>query len=109
MDKLNDIIKKLIEGKTEDPDELSRYLVQFSSHLYEISKASTLAEIAYAKKWTEGRSKFTSDKQCEMALKDSKEWLEMQNRRSAEKMSQELIRSLKKRLQVLSDKKLIGF
>ena len=109
MQELNKIIEKLISGDTEDPDELSRYLVQFSANMYEISKTATLAEQKYAEKWTAERAKYSSDKQCDTALKSSPEWLEMQNRRSAEKMSVSLIQSLKKRLAVLQDKKLMGF
>jgi hypothetical protein len=108
MDKLNDIIKILLEGKTDDPDILSDYLLQFTANMYFISKDATEAEVAYAKKWTEKRANYSSDRQCEMALKAEPEWIQMQNRRSAEKMAKEMVMSLKKKLQILSDKRMLG-
>lgn len=105
MDDLNDIIQKLInQENVEDPNELSRYLIVFTANLYTISKQTTDADIAYAKLWSEKRTEYESDKSCDMGLKASREWKEWQNKKSAEKMATELIRSLKKRLAILQDK-----
>jgi len=102
MESLNEIIKKLIAGEgLDDPNTLSNYLISFTARLYEIDKAVTEAEIAYATKWEEERSNYQSDKRCDMAMKKTQEWKEMENKKSAAKMSLELLRSLKRRLGVL--------
>ena len=106
MKELNDIIVQLmnIDGEIyENPDELSKGLIVLSAHLYQIGARITEAECKYAGKWTAERIKYQSDKACEMALKMSEEYREMEARKNAQKMTIEIIRSIKKRLSVLSD------
>lgn len=103
MNDLNLIIQRILNEPIDDPDILSEHLVKFSAHLYNIGKAKTDAEIAYAKVWSARRSEFKSDKQCDMSLKAVPEYQELKNRESAYLMAVEVIRSLKKRLAVLSD------
>lgn len=106
MESLNDIVKKLIAGENlDDPNILSNYLVVFTAHLYEIDKSVTEAEIEFAKVWEAERHKYQSDKACDMALRKTPEWKNKENKKSAAKMSIELLRSLKRRLGVIEQEK----
>ena len=104
MNELNEIIQKLIarEG-IDDPNTLSDHLISFTARLYEIGKAVTDSEIAFANVWEAERTKYQSDRACDMALKKHPAWKEMQNKKSAEKMAIELLRSLKRKLGVLEN------
>ncbi len=99
----NDIFKELLSGEVDDPNLLSKYVIQLSAHSFNVAKEVTEKQRAWAKKWQEERVNFKTDKQCEMALILSKEWQEYEDRKNAYKMVKELIMAAKKRLSVLSD------
>jgi len=101
--KVNDIVKKLIDGVCDDPDELSKDLLILSANMYNVGQSITTSEIKYAKKWTEERTKYKTDKETDTALKASQEYKDLEQNKNAYKMMLEVIRSAKKRLQVLSD------
>src|SRR3990167_6907563 len=101
MSQVNNIMQKLIAGEVDDPNELSKDLLILAANLYNVGQAITKSEITYAKKWTEERIKYKTDKETDVALKSSPEWLDWEQNKNAYKMMIEVIRASKKRLQVL--------
>lgn len=104
VEKPTEIILKYVAGEgLDNPEELSRNLLILSAYLGVLGKEITEAEVAYARKWQSERINYKTDKQAEMALKLAPEYSVMENKKSGYRMLQELIRSIKKRLSVLSD------
>lgn len=101
MNDLNDIVKGVIAGNNDDPNKLSNDLMKMTASIYEVGKRVTEYEIALAKKWSEVRSMYQSDKACDMSMKLTDEWKALKNAESAKTMLIELIRSSKKRLAYL--------
>ena len=101
MNDLNDIVKGVLSGDNDDPDKLSNDLMKMTASIYDVGKRVTEYEIAVARKWSEVRTNYQSDKACDMALKLSDEWKALKNAESAKNMLIELIRSSKKRLAYL--------
>ena len=98
---VNDIIKKLKEGKLDDPNSLSGDLIILSASLMTAYNFDTDAEIAYAKKWTDLKLEFAdfSDKRIDMLVKGSEEYKILRQAKASIKTMEEVIRALKKRLQ----------
>ena len=103
MAQVNDIMQKLISGNCDDPNELSKDLLILSANMYNVGQEITKNEIKYAEKWTLDRSKYKTDKETDLALKSSEEYKNLEQSKNAYKMMLEVIRSAKKRLNVLSD------
>lgn len=99
----NSIFKSLLSGEVNDPNQLSKWVIQLSAYLFTLDKNRTEAEIAYAKVWEARRTALASDKSCEMALRSSEEYKALENAKSSYRMCRELVMSAKKRLSVLSD------
>ena len=99
----NDIFKELLNGNCDNPNLLSKYLIQLSAHLFNLDKNRQQAERKYAELWQKRRNEFKTDKQAEIGLKLSDEWSELENSKNIYKMTMEIIRAAKKRLNVLSD------
>ena len=103
MSQVNDIVKKLIDGNCDDPNELSKDLLILSANMYNAGQEITKSEIKYAEKWIQERSKYKTDKETDLAMKASEEYQKLEQNKNAYKTMLEIIRSAKKRLQVLSD------
>lgn len=99
----NKIFLELLNGNVDNPDLLSRYVIQLSAHSFNVAKDVTEKQRAWAKKWQEERVNYKTDKQCEMALILSTEWRDYEDKKNSYKMIKELIMAAKKRLSVLSD------
>lgn len=100
---LNEIFIKLLNGEVDDPNQLSKWVIQLSAHLFNLDKNRIQSEQNWSKLWELKRSDFKSDKQCEMSLRSSPEWLDFEKSKTNYRMCLEIIRASKKRLTVLSD------
>lgn len=110
MNKAGDIISLFLEGKLLDhPGQLSEALVILSGHMFNLGTKIIEAEVAYAKKWEELRPNCKTDKECDIKLKTQPEYTEMEQAKFAYKTTQEVIRSVKKRLAVLSDEAKLNY
>lgn len=89
-----------------DPNELSEYLVFVTANLWMYGKKTIEAEGKYAQKWEELRLTHETDGRTNMAVKTTYEYQEWRRAQVAEKTLLEIIRSLKKRLQSLSDERM---
>lgn len=101
--KVNEIVKKLQSGELESPSALSDYLVILSASLNTGGQMELETEIAFAQKWQDLRSECKTDKECDMKIKLTDEYKSMRQAQIANKTILECIRSLKKKLQNLSD------
>jgi len=100
---LNSIIKKYLNSENLDnPEQLSKDLVELSAGLYTIGRAIIESDIAYAKVWETERHKHKSDKSCEMAMMTLKVYEDKESNKAARGAVIEIIRSVKKRLAHLS-------
>jgi len=102
---VNDIIKSLTQ-RTPDMDSpgvLSEYLVQLSAMIWEAGNKIIEAEVAYNKKWNEIRPTYKTDKQTDMFMKSQPEYVVMEQAKLAQRTLIETIRSLKRRITVLSE------
>lgn len=100
---VNEIIQKILSGDCDNPDVLSKDLLILSANQYSVGQDITKWEIAYSKKWNEERTKFKTDKACDMALKQTEEYQKWEQAKNAYRMMKEVIMAGKKRLAVLSD------
>ena len=107
--KVNDIITRLKNGELDSPNLLADYLVILSASLYSAGGFELDADIAYAKKWEEIKlSGEMTDKLAEAKAKQTEEYKNWKQAVIANKTILETIRSLKKKLQNLSDERLSG-
>lgn len=100
---INNIFKALIEGKVDDPILLSEHITILSAHQWNVSQDMTNKEIAFARVWNDRRHEFKTNKECEMALKLTKEWQELERAKNVYKTAKELIIAARKRLNTLTD------
>ena len=103
MENFNDIFKKLLNGDVDNPDLLSKYIIQLSAHLYNLGAEKTKTQQEYARLWESERSKYKTNKETEIALYSSKQYEELEKSKNAYTMTKELIIAARKRLVVLSD------
>lgn len=96
-----DEIKKNLDTLT--PRQISDYAVQLSVLLSDIGQDLALAEIEYAKKWDALRIHCDTDGQAEKKSKATEEYYRRRMLEFRFKATKELIQSLKKRLDVISD------
>src|SRR3990167_8105648 len=99
----NQIFVKLLNGECDDPNLLTKCLLQLTAHSYNLDKDRIEAERAHSALFNTKRSEYKSDKQCENALTGTEEWLELEKAKSAYRLCKEIIMSAKKRLSVLQD------
>jgi len=99
----NQIFIKLLNGEIDDPNLLSKYLLQLTAHSYNLDKDRIEAEKLYSARFNAERTNYKSDKQCENALTGTEEWLVLENAKASFRLCREIIRSVKKRLSVLQD------
>lgn len=85
------------------PQILANYLIFLSASINEAGMNVLKCEQAYHVKWVEVRKETTTDKQAEMSLKATSEYLEWQKARYAEKTLINVIQSVKKVLAVKND------
>ena len=102
--KAGEIIQNIIDGQLLDsPEELSKALVLLTGHMYHLGVKITETEVAYAKKWEVVRPNYKTDKSCDMFLQTKPEYQDKESAKFAYRTAQEMLRSIKKRLMVLSD------
>jgi len=89
-------------GCLDNPSLLSEYLVLLASNIGEADKLKVLAEVEYAKKWSETRKSLESDKATDMAMKLSSEYIELRSKESLVKVLLETIRAVKHRMKFLA-------
>ena len=99
---VDEIVKKLQSGMSENPDELSRYLIVLSAKLFQASSLETKAEIEYVKKWQELKQPEDSDKKTDMLAKGTDEYIKWRGAVATGRTMLEMIRAIKKRLTLLS-------
>ena len=95
---IDQIIKELRSGTADSPALLSDYLIRLSASLYTAGLMELELQISYAKKWEELRAGQKSDKACDMATMLTNEYKEWQKAKITNKVIQECIRSIKKKL-----------
>jgi hypothetical protein len=95
-------IKNNTDGVLDNPSLLSEYLVILASNIGEADKQKVIAEVEYAKKWSEIRKTTESDKAADMKMKLELEYIELRSKESLVKVLLETIRSVKKRLAFLA-------
>ena len=99
----NKIFVMLLNGEVDDPNLLSKYLLQLTAHSYNLDKDRIEAERAYSALFNVKRSEYKSDKQCENALTGTTEWEKLEKTKASYRLTKEIIMSAKKRLSVLQD------
>ena len=100
---VKDIILSLSSSKMDDPETLSSYLIVLTANLWSYGKERIEADANQAKKWGELRKECETDGQADKKIKSTEEWKNWQLSIVKEKTVLELIRSIKKRLQSMSD------
>lgn len=103
MNELNKIVGKWMVGDCDNPDELSKEILILSAHIYTVRQEATKLEIEYARKYEEIRGKYKTEKQTEMGMKLESIFSDLESRKSAVKMIDDLIKSAKKRLGYLQE------
>ena len=106
MDKritINDIIKELSEKMSDNPDELSKYLVIITANLLKYGQDRIDKDVLQSKKWVEIRLDCETDGQADKRIKAADEWRNWQMSIVMEKNLLEMIRSIKSRLKSLTN------
>lgn len=101
--KINEIMLKLSSETIDSPDELSKYLIILTAHIWEYGKKTIEAEQLYARKWQELRLGLETDGQANIRIKTTEEYHDWKMAVVLEKTLVEMIRSIKKRLTSLTD------
>jgi len=99
---VDEIIKKVRNETLDAPMVVSDYIDKLSASIWEIGQAQIKSNIAYAIKWKDIRKHTSSDKQADMEIQITDEYKLREECKYAEKTVIEVIRSLKKRLAILS-------
>lgn len=94
-------IKNNTDGVLDNPSLLSEYLVLLASNIGDADKQKVIAEVEYAKRWSEVRKTTESDKAADMKMKLTEEYLELRSKESLVKVLLETIRAVKHRIKFL--------
>ena len=95
---VNEIIKNLKDGKLENPSELADYVVMLSASLFTGGQIELDLDIAYSDMWMKMRPICKTDKECDIRVKGTQEYRDMQIAKITNKTIIEVIRALKKKL-----------
>ena len=95
-------IQKNENNCLDNPSLLSEYLVILCSHIIDAENKKVVADIEYAKRWSEIRIGLESDKQADMRCKQEKVYVELKATEALCKTVIETIRAIKKRLSFLT-------
>lgn len=95
-------IQKNENNCLDNPSLLSEYLVTLCSHIVEAENRKVVADIEYAKVWSNMRVGLESDKQCDMKIKQEKVYIDLKATEALCKTVLETIRAIKKRLSFLT-------
>lgn len=98
---VNDIIMKLEKGELEAPPVLANFLVVLSASLFKANNLETEAEMKYLKKWSEIKEEDHTDKMTDALARQTEEYREYKQLKSAKECIIECIRSLKHKLKNL--------
>ena len=93
----------MLNGDVDDPDTLSKYNIQLAAHSYNVGKEVTKKDRAYSALWEQERSKYKTNKECDIALKAKKEFQELEDAKNTWRMTKEILTAIRKRQQFLSD------